>query len=70
MTDHELFMKDKTIGIRTQQGLSQHTLYLNAKDAEIYTDLLIRNRIWHYNTFTEEVWKYSPEKPTQQTENQ
>lgn len=35
------------IGIRTQQGLSQHTLWLSGQDAQIYVDLLRRNKIWY-----------------------
>ena len=35
------------IGIKTQQGLSQHTLWLSKEDAKIYSDLLKRNGIWH-----------------------
>ena len=34
------------IGITTQQGFSQHTLWLSLEDARIYVDLLKRNKIW------------------------
>lgn len=50
-------MSDKIIGIRTQQGLSQHTLWLNEEDAKIYTDLLERNRIWYINLATGKVFE-------------
>lgn len=35
------------IGIKTQQGFSQHTLWLSPIDAKIYTELLGRNGIWY-----------------------
>lgn len=50
-------MADKNIGIRTQQGFSQHTLWLNEEDAKIYTDLLERNRIWYVNLATGKVFE-------------
>jgi hypothetical protein len=33
-------------GIKTQQGFSQHVLWLSQQDAKIYTELLTRNNIW------------------------
>jgi hypothetical protein len=38
--------KDKTFRIKTQQGFSQHILVLSEEDAQIYTDLLTRNKLW------------------------
>jgi len=32
--------------IITQQGFSQHVLELSPEDAQIYTDLLTRNKLW------------------------
>lgn len=33
--------------VKTQQGFSQHSIYLSLKDANTINEIFVRNRIWH-----------------------
>jgi hypothetical protein len=56
-------MKEKKVGIKTQQGFYQFTIWLPPNDAKIYTDLLERNFIWYYNITTG--YKFVPDPKKQ-----